>query len=519
MTQSRAHPSIRWGLMGLVAVIALAGGAAASTFLLPRVNEWLKGPPGKPAEKVEKPPSHELVRKDGKPVYPPALRLSEEAAASLGIGPKQIYLVRKAEQPRPLPPLEGNLAYDTENLFPVRPRFSGELAEFTLVPKTPQELSFELEQRRKGPPSSDSKPPPLDPNRPIGFGDFVKKGDLLAVVWSKDLGEKKAALIDALIDLRRDQDRLVRLRKLYMQGYLSESNYYEALRTVEKEINQVNAAERTLRMWKLSDKEIQEVKDEAGKIAGTKRDPKKEKDWARVEVRAPHDGVVVEKNTNLGDWVDPVNGNPIVRIADLSVLAVWVHPFEEYLPVFQKLLSADAARGTGKVPVLRWKIRLQAEPQAEPLEGPVLKIAPSLDPTQRTLLVMGRVGNPGGRLLVGQFVTATVEVKPPPGLVEIPTSALNEDEGQSLVFVQTGPLEFQVRRVQVAERFRDRVFVRAAPDPRAEVRPRPRPGLSGPWPVEGLRPGERVVTQGVPMLTFALRDLIAREDTSAAEKK
>ena len=203
------------------------------------------------------------------------------------------------------------------------------------------------------------------------------------------------------------------------------------------------------------------------------------------------------------------------RVADLSTLAVWLYPLEEYLPVLEKLI----ARGDPRL--ARCKIRLYAEPKAQELEGPLLRIAPSVEPNQHTLLVMGRVANPGGRLVVGQFVTATVHVRPPAGLVDIPTTALNEEGGQSLVFVQPDPkkLEFAVRRVAVAERFRDRVFVRSRPEPGAEVRPPPSADLRGPWPVEPLRPGERVVIQGVPMLTAALRDLLAREEQPAAEKK
>ena len=34
--------------------------------------------------------------------------------------------------------------------------------------------------------------------RPVRFGDAVNKGQLLAVIWSKDLGEKKSELVDAL---------------------------------------------------------------------------------------------------------------------------------------------------------------------------------------------------------------------------------------------------------------------------------------------------------------------------------
>jgi membrane fusion protein, heavy metal efflux system len=570
MAQTRATPPVRWGLLGLIVLIALAGGAAASTFLLPRVSEWLKRAPGKTPDRSEKPASHELVRVQGKPVYPPALRLSEEAALALGIDPKDgktVVAAEKATRPLPLPPLEGTLAYENDNLFPVRPRFAGEVAEIQLVDKSPQELRLEeellLKKRLKRPGSSSSgeteKLPRIEPKRPLAFGDWVRgpyrdargrlrPGQLLAVVWSKDLGDKKAALIDALIDLRRDRQKLESLKKIWGGGAVPRASVEEAKRTVQKDLNLVNAAERILRMWKLSDGEIEELKQEAATIEEKKRDPKKETRWARVEVRAPHDGVIVEKNFNLDDWVDPVNGNPMFRVADLDTLAVWVHPYEEYLPVFQRLIDAneaqrkraqrkqaasedgddekggagqkggrdDDARGDNSLPELRWKIRLASEPSAEPLEGPVLRVAPSLDPNNRTLLVMGRVLNTDRRLLVGQYVTATIEVKPKEGLVEIPTAALNEEGGQSLVFVQSpqNPLDFSVRRVQVAQRFKDRVFVRSAPDPRFRAQPPAAPGrLAGPWPVQGLRPGERVVTQGVPMLTVALRDLLAREET------
>ena len=511
MAEVRGGRRIKPGLIGVLVLIVLVvvGGVAAATHLIPRVTEWLHGPRPAAAERAEKPASHELVRDaHGRPVRPPTLRLSADAARSLGITPQRIVTVQAADKPRALPPLEGTLAYENDSLYPVRPRFAGEVAEITRVPMNAAEQLFQLSL--SGPKSYPEKPPA----RPLGFGDRVKKGDLLAIVWSKDLGDKKAALIDSLIDLHRDQQRLKKIAELYRKGSISQTTYYDLERTVQKETNQVNAAERTLRMWKLSDREIDVIKREAAAIANTERDPKKEKDWARVEVRAPHDGVIVEKNTNLGDWVDPVNGNPMFRVADLSTLAVWTHPLEEYLPQIERLINqGDPTR-------VRCKLRLYAEPHGRELEGPLLRIAPSLDPNQHTLLVMGRVANPEGRLLVGQFVTATVYVRPAPGQVEIPTTALNEERGQSLVFIQPDPkkLEFAVRRVQVAERFKDRVFIRLRPDPNAEVQPPPAPGLRGPWRVAPLRPGERVVTQGVPMLTVALRDLLAREGTPGEKK-
>src|SRR5207237_9262300 len=137
----------------------------------------------------------------------------------------------------------------------VRPRFAGEIAEIATVPA-------------EHPDPDTSLPPEQRYLRPISFGDRVKAGDLLAVVWSKDLGDKKAALIDALIDLRRDRQRLEELNKVYEKGGLSAAVYYEAQRTVEKDAHAAVAAERTLRMWKVDDKQIGALTQEAQALEG-----------------------------------------------------------------------------------------------------------------------------------------------------------------------------------------------------------------------------------------------------------
>jgi len=73
---------------------------------------------------------------------------------------------------RPLPHLSGSLALDTDKLARVHSRFPGEIME--IAPSL----------RRQGQP---------DPGAALlRAGDKVKAGQLLAVVWYKDLGEKRA---------------------------------------------------------------------------------------------------------------------------------------------------------------------------------------------------------------------------------------------------------------------------------------------------------------------------------------
>jgi cobalt-zinc-cadmium efflux system membrane fusion protein len=235
--------------------------------------------------------------------------------------------------------------------------------------------------------------------------------------------------------------------------------------------------------------------------------------WARVELVSPRTGVIVEKNTNINDIVDPSKDTPLFRIADLGSLMINVNFNEEYLPVLQPLMVLREDLGQ-----FRWQVKIDAMPDVPVLDLPILRIAPSLDPNQHTATVIGRIGNPvknrdgqDRHLVVGQFVTATVRIPPGPNLVAIPTNALNEVDGESLVFVQPNKerFEYEQRRVVVVRRSRDVTLVRGelSPDDQKiseeEVR-------LGHRPLGVVRPGEWLVTQGVTEMTQALDDLISK---------
>src|SRR5262249_8558335 len=141
--------------------------------------------------------------------------------------------------------------------------------------------------------------------------------------------------------------------------------------------------------------------------------------------------VIIEKNTNLGDFVDPARDTPLFRLADLSRLQIWAHPPEEYLPLLRERLKKF---GPGS---LRWEVRFQAEPASTPaLDLPVAQISPSLEPNQHTPMLIGPLENPEGKYLIGQFVTTTIYVPPPDDTVEVPTESVNQVEGENIVFVQ-----------------------------------------------------------------------------------
>ena len=112
---------------------------------------------------------------------------SDEIIVPAAVAQKMgLQVIAVAERVRPLQisPLQGVLAVDSEHLSRVRSRFTGEVV--SIGPEQPANGSAGL----------------LVPAPRVG--DAIRKGDLLAVVLSKDLGEKKSELVD----LPRSSERM-----------------------------------------------------------------------------------------------------------------------------------------------------------------------------------------------------------------------------------------------------------------------------------------------------------------------
>lgn len=362
-----------------------------------------------------------------------------------------------ADRTRPiqLPPLQGTLALDNNRWARVHTRFAGEVVS----------LGSTIDALQDGV-ATGSK------SRPLRDGDVVHKGDLLAVVWSRELGAMKSQLVDAVANLRADELNLKRLDEAYKDGG-SERSVRDARQKVAADRNAVATAERALRTSRLLEEEVAAVRAEADRLA-TAETPKPADlgDWAKVEVRAPIDGVILEKNVEVGLIAD--TAADLYRIGDLTQLIVWTHVYEDDLPLLQSLPKP-----------VRWTVSVPSRPGAS-FAGTLDQIKPVIDQNQHTALATGRVANPAGELRVGQFVTVAVDLPPPVGEVELPADAVVEDGRESLVFVRTADASGRFVRtpVKVARRFRDVVCVRAE--------------------AGGVKPGDTVVTAGALLLRDAM---------------
>lgn len=331
--------------------------------------------------------------------------------------------------------LRGSLAIDSNRLSHVHARFPGQIVELATV---------------SGLKSQKAKPASYF-DRPLQNFDTVEEGMPLAVIWSKDLGEKKSALVEALVKLRVEKKTLEKYTTMTKDGTISDRQFREQQVKVEQGVLAAFSAEAILRAYQVSDADIKQVKDAAELIHQSQvADKSYAADWPRVIVSAPIGGVIVDKLVTVGEIVD--DNAEMFKIADLSVLAVWLHPYEEDLPALKDLPKP-----------LQVTINIPAHPEIGDLEGTVDRFSPMIDPNEHMALLIGTVPNRNGTLLANQFITADVGIPVEKGVVEIPSNAVIDIGGESIVYVQPDRSKprFNRRPAKVVQRYFDVVYVRS----------------------------------------------------------
>jgi cobalt-zinc-cadmium efflux system membrane fusion protein len=438
---------------------------------------------------VEKPPPPriDVLSRKGEP---PAVRVPEDVRKSLGIRGKddtdRLATAQVPTRARPLV-LSGTTALAPAGVMRIRARFAP--AEVVEVGRVKDQSTGETIERD------------------LRSGDRVSKGELLGIFYSVDVGNKKNDLVEALVQLKLDQEIYSASKSAYNKGSIPYLDLLAAQKSVEGDYSAITRAENTLRAWTVPEEDIEAVRKEAEEInkrGGQRdRDPKviqaQLRRWAKVELRAPDDGTIIEMNVTPHETVVDNTVN-LFQIAQVERLLVTANAPEDQLPALQKLL--DSGQG-------RWVIQTPGAPP-EGIPGRMSDISYLIDVNQHNAVVKGYIPNPGNVLRGGQYMTATVQLPPPENVVEIPNDALADDGKQAVVFVQADPDKpgvYTMRRVDIVQRMERTVLVRSRfPDGNDEQPLTPQDKEEGLLPKHVLKPGDRVITAGVLEIKKELED-------------
>jgi cobalt-zinc-cadmium efflux system membrane fusion protein len=275
------------------------------------------------------------------------------------------------------------------------------------------------------------------------LGDVVKAGTPLVTITSAELGAAKAAYLQALAALDLWTRNQAREADLLAQGAGTEQDALQAeTQLLEGRIAESQAKQELLRLG-LSARRIEQIAES--------------RDTSPTYVlAAPFDGTVVDRSVALGEVVGP--DAPLVAVADVSRMWALIDVFESDIPdvrVGQSVvLHPEGLRG-------------------QSLPGEITWVAAHVDPRTRTLQARAELANPAGVLKANMFAQAKIAVREGHTAVVVPTDAVQWEGCCNVVFVKRSDVLFEPRKVLLG------VDTGTA----YEV-------------LEGLRPGEQVVTQG-----------------------
>jgi cobalt-zinc-cadmium efflux system membrane fusion protein len=286
----------------------------------------------------------------------------------------------------------------------------------------------------------------------VYFGDAVQRGDPLlslespeADLAAADYSRAELALTAARAELAKAQADYERVLDLFRGDAIAKKEVLAA----ETALSQAKAAvaqSETSRGQALARLELLGLK------PGQPR--------PRITVRAPLSGKVTEFNVVAGEYRNDTS-QPVMTIADLST--VWA--------------AADVPETSIRLVQLdeRFEVRLNAFP-GEVFQSRVMRIADSVDPANRTLKVWAEMDNRSGRFRPEMFGTVR-HVEAEREMPVVPSGAVVQMEGREAVFVEEAPGRFRAVQVRTGKRSGGRVPV-----------------------IEGLTPGQRVVSDGAMLL-------------------
>jgi len=151
-------------------------------------------------------------------------------------------------------------------------------------------------------------------------------------------------------------------------------------------------------------------------------------------VRAPFNGIVTARNTDIGDYIASGSGTELFRMQQTSPLRVYVDVPQAFADLVKIGTEGD--------------LTLDEFPDRKFL-GHVTNTAKAIDPTSRTLLTELQVPNETGELFPGAYALITLQVNDNTGILTIPSNALLFRSEGTTVGVVDADSKVEIRKVAI----------------------------------------------------------------------
>jgi cobalt-zinc-cadmium efflux system membrane fusion protein len=237
-------------------------------------------------------------------------------------------------------------------------------------------------------------------------GDPVRKGEVMAVIESRDLADARSFFHAARESVTLAEANYAREERLWKKKISAEHEYLTAKQELSEARIAMESAKQKLLTLGFSSNYLEDHPHDLSEVL------------TAFNVTAPFDAKVIEKDITLGELLQ--EDTVAFVVADLST--VWVD-----LSIYQKdlafvhegqLISITAGRGI---------------PDAT---GTITYLSPVISEETRTALARVILPNPEGHFRPGLFVTASLAGEEIPVSLVVPKSALQNLDGETCIFIK-----------------------------------------------------------------------------------
>jgi membrane fusion protein, heavy metal efflux system len=287
----------------------------------------------------------------------------------------------------------------------------------------------------------------------VNLGDLVLKGKVLARMHSHEVHEARAAYQIA----QSESSRLLGAQSLAEKNYARMKRLYDlkaaSLEQTEQARQELLNAQTAYRNGEVAVvRERTHLEDNLGIPADAPNDERSE----LIPIAAPATGYVLQKNVTPGSTIQPAS--------DAFVLGNLSHLW---------MLASVSADRLSQIHIGEPATVVIPDLANRRFSGRVTNLGQQFDPTTRLIQIRIELDNAGSLLRPEMLATAQLPLGGKAAHLLVSQDAIQQVNGQEVVFVQTGADRFAVHPVRTGETFQNKVQI-----------------------LDGIRAGDRLVTRG-----------------------
>jgi membrane fusion protein, heavy metal efflux system len=277
----------------------------------------------------------------------------------------------------------------------------------------------------------------------VELGDFVKKGQVLAVIRSGEVAEFEKERLDALNDLAIAEKNVKVAKELFAGKLNSDKDVASAESELAKARAELNRINEIFDIYSLGKNSI-------------------------FNITAPISGFIVYKDINQGEQLRADKADILFSIAQID--EVWVLANVNESDISKVALGYDAQIQTISYP-------------GKIYTGKIDRIFNAIDPATKAMKVRIKIPNADYALKPEMNATVNLQFSENRQLVAIPSSAVIFDKNKNWVMVFRSRTDIETRQVEVHRQLGDITYL-----------------------TEGLKEGEKIISKNGLLIYDALND-------------